>query len=514
MALPVVDIKAPGVKELIEGSVKEIANTIFASASVSITAAAKAVAPSIPQMVADITEDLRAGPVERFSKGLEKLDKLLQNFGGDLKDYSKELAKFVEQREKRIEKSETTIRELRESGVKAEIDDMGAISILSQEEISKREVQIENLNTKIKTDKENLEIQRKLLQEQGVTQGGEAMSKDFVEKQDNIIAAEQKREKLLVSLNKTEEDTSNDAQMSIRERASKFVDDYVPDQIRDIGGALVDGLMAPVNAVKDLGRFFGSLLKPLKFLLKPLKAMGKAFKGLGKLLFGFMKKAALMFKGFIVGMMGTIASMLPFIAIGLAIVIAIGLVIAGLVKLLQVIEENKEGLIAFKNRIMEIPGKIKDFFDEKFTAIGEAFNNFVENVKAIPGKISNFFKTVFAKIQNFFIDAINGIIGMYNKLPLKDIEMLENVPLPADNSAEIVPTDSSGGTVAAVQSGTGTATASVPPFLSTNNSQANSSNNAAVINNNAVNNNSVLASATSAKNNDAARQSLYSDASA
>jgi len=512
MALPVVDIKAPGVKELIEGSVKEIANTIFASASVSITAAAKAVAPSIPQMVADITEDLRAGPVERFSKGLEKLDKLLQNFGGDLKDYSKELAKFVSQREARIDKSEKTIRELRENNIKAEIGSMGEVKILTQNEILKREEKLKQIEEDIKLSKERIVVGQKMVQEDGNNK--KQVRNNIIREQENVIEQEQKRGKLLETLNKTEEDTSNDAQMSIRERASKFVDDYVPDQIRDIGGALVDGLMAPVNAVKDLGRFFGSLLKPLKFLLKPLKAMGKAFKGLGKVLFGFMKKAALMFKGFIMGMMGAIASMLPFIAIGLAIVIAIGLVIAGLVKLLQVIEENKEGLIAFKNRIMEIPGKIKDFFDEKFTAIGEAFNNFVENVKAIPGKISNFFKTVFAKIQNFFIDAINGVIGMYNKLPLKDIEMLENVPLPADNSAEIVPTDSSGGTVAAVQSGTGTATASVPPFLSTNNSQANSSNNAAVINNNAVNNNSVLASATSAKNNDAARQSLYSDASA
>jgi len=514
MALPVVDTKAPGVKELIQGSVKEIANTIFATASVSITAAAKAVTPSIPQMVADITEDLRAGPVDRFSKGLEKLDKLLQNFGGDIKDYSKELGKFVDQREARISKSEKTIRELRESNVKAEIGAMGEINILSQEEIRKREEAIETLNTQIKTDKEDLEIKRKLIQEAGVGGDGDALSKNVVDSQNAIIEKEQKREKLLESLNKTEEDTSNDAQMSIRERASQFVDDYVPDSIRDIGSALVDGLMAPINAVKDLGMFFGNLLKPLKFLLKPLKSMGKAFKGLGKLMFGFMKKAAMMFKGFIIGMMGTIASMLPFIAIGLAIVIAIGLVIAGFVKLLQIIEENKEGLIAFKNKIMEIPGNIKDFFSEKFEAIGVAFDKFIENVKAIPGKISTFFKTVFAKIQNFFIDAINGIIGMYNKLPLKDIEMLENVPLPADNSAEVVPTDSSSGIVAAAQSGTGTATSSVPPFLNTSNSQANNNNAAVSVNNNAVNNNTTLGSFASAKNNDFARQQLYSDSAA
>ena len=106
MALPVVDTDQPDVKKLIQEGVKDIANMIFKSASVSITAAAKAVTPSIPEMVADITEDLRAGPVNRFSKGLEKLDKLLQNFGGEIKDYSKELANFVTQREARIDKSE------------------------------------------------------------------------------------------------------------------------------------------------------------------------------------------------------------------------------------------------------------------------------------------------------------------------------------------------------------------------------------------------------------------------
>ena len=78
MALPVVDTNQPQVKELISAGVKDIANMIFKSASVSITAAAKAVTPSIPEMVADITEDLRAGPINRFTQGLEKLDKLLQ----------------------------------------------------------------------------------------------------------------------------------------------------------------------------------------------------------------------------------------------------------------------------------------------------------------------------------------------------------------------------------------------------------------------------------------------------
>jgi len=486
MALPVVDTNQPGVKELIQGSVKDIANTIFATASVSITAAAKAVTPSIPQMVADITEDLRAGPVNRFSQGLEKLDKLLQNFGGDIKDYSKELAKFVDQREARINKSEKTIRELRENNVKAEVNRFGEIKILSRTEIEKREKALEAADKVIKQEKEKIATNQKLVQEEkGNTK---ARREALVTSQEKIIKAEEKREKLLKTLNKTEEDTSDKAQMSIKERAANFVDDYVPDQIRDIGGAFVDGLMAPINAVKDLGRFFGGLLKPLKALPK-------------------------LFKGFIKGMMGAIMSMIPFILIGAAIVLTIGLVIAGFVKLMQAIEDNKVRLLEFKDRIMEIPGQIKEFFSEKFTAIGEAFTAFADKVKAIPDKISEFFSGVFNKIQNFFINAINGAIELINKIkPGKDIELLENVPMPTSEPASIVPADSSG-TVAAAQSGAVTTTGQGLPFLNTNNSQSNTNNAAAVINNNAVNNNTTLGSFASSKNNDRSRMSLYSDMS-
>jgi len=484
MALPVVDTNQPGVKELIQGSVKEIANTIFASASVSITAAAKAVTPSIPQMVADITEDLRAGPVNRFSKGLEKLDKLLQNFGGDIKDYSKELAKFVTQREARIDKSEKTIRELRENNVKAQIDSMGDIKILSQFEIGQKEKLLEQRTTEIKELKEKISTNQKLVQEEkGNTK---ARREAIVESQNTIIEKEKERADLLEVLNKKEEDTSDEAQMTIRERASNIVEDYVPDGLRDIGSAFVEGLMAPVNAVKDLGRFFGGLLKPLKLLPK-------------------------LFKGFIAGMLGAIASLLPFILIGAAVVLAMGAIVLGFIKLKEIIEENKLKLEEFKEKIKEIPGRIKAFFDEKFEALGLAFEDFKEKVKAIPGKISDFFKGIFNKIQNFFIDAINSVIELINKIkPGKDIELLENVPMPADNPAEIVTADGSG-TVAAAQSGTVSTQGQGLPFLNTNNSQISTNNAAAVINNNAVNNNTTNTVAASAKNNDFSRMSLYND---
>lgn len=245
MALPVVDINEPGVKELIQGSVKDIANTIFASASISITAAAKAVTPSIPEMVGDITEDLRAGPVNRFSQGLEKLDKLLQNFGGEIKDYSEELAKFVTQREARINKSETTIRELRENNVKAEISDMGEINILSKFEIQQKENELKAADKVIKTETKNVEKKTKLVQEEnGNTK---ARRESILKSQNTIIEKEKERSQLLEVLNKTESDDKK----TFREKFDDTIDTYVPDGLRDIGSAFTEGLTAPFTAIKD-----------------------------------------------------------------------------------------------------------------------------------------------------------------------------------------------------------------------------------------------------------------------
>ena len=485
MALPVVDTNQPEVKELIQAGVKDIANMIFKSASVSITAAAKAVTPSIPEMVAEITEDLRSGPVNRFSQGLDKLDKLLMNFGGNIKDYSKELAKFVDQREARINKSEETIRELRENNVKAEVTRMGEIKILSQNEIQQREKLLEKRTTEIKDLQDKIKTNQKLVQEEkGNTK---ARREAIVKSQETIIKKEQERTKLLETLNKTEEDASDEAKMTIRERASNFVEEYVPDGLRDIGSAFTEGLMAPITAVKELGLGFMSMLKPLKALPK-------------------------LFKGFIAGLFGSIIAFIPFLFKAALVVGALVLLKKAFDFLKEKVDENKEKLIEFKDKIVAIPGQVKDFFDEKFEALGVAFDGFVEDIKAIPGKISDFFKKIFNKIQNFFIDLINGAIDLLNKVPGVEMEKLENVPMPADEPAEIVQAET-GGTVAAAQSGTGTATANGPPFLNTNNNTSSVNNAAAVVNNNAVNNNTTVNSAASAKNNDFSRLSLYADAS-
>ena len=375
MALPVVDTNEPGVKELIQGSVKEIANTIFAAANVSITAAAKAVTPSIPEMVGDITEDLRAGPINRFSQGLEKLDKLLQNFGGDIKEYSAELGKFVDQREARINKSETTIKELRENNVKAEITNMGEINILSKFQIALKEKELAAANEVIKKEIKNVEEKTKLVQEEnGNTK---ARRESIVKSQNTIIEKEKERTQLLETLNKTEEEDKR----GFFERLGDGIKEYVPEGLSDVGSAFTEGLMTPINAVKDLGIMFGSILK-------------------------FAKNLPKLLKGFAAGLMASLVAMLPYLAIAAAIVI---------------------GLIALKKGF--------DLVVDNLDVIKQKLSDFGDAVMAIPGKISDFFTSVFAKIKNFFIDAINGVIGLINKIPGVEIEKIEKAPEGIDNSS-------------------------------------------------------------------------------
>jgi len=375
MALPVVDIEDTEVKGQIKEAVKDIANTIFNTASISITAAAKSVVPSIPQMVQEITDDLRAGPVNRFSQGLEKLDKLLDNFGSDIKDYSAELANFVKQREVRITKSEKTIRELRENNVKAEINNMGEVIILSKAQIETRERQLKAAEDLIKTEKDKIATNQKLVQEE--TGNTKARREAIIKSQNTIIEKEKERTKLLDSLNKKEEQDSEAARMTIRERAGNFVEEYVPDGLRDIGNTFMEGLMAPINAVKDLGRIFGGLLKPLKLLPKLLK-------------------------GFTVGLLGALATMVPYLLIAAAVVVAI---------------------IALKKGF--------DFLKENIDTVKEKLSNFADAVMEIPTKIKNFFTDIFVKIKNFFIDMINSVIELLNdKLGFLgvDIQKLEKEP--------------------------------------------------------------------------------------
>ena len=314
MALPSLDNTTD--KGQVQEIVSDIATAVFKSAKVSMESAAKAVIPSVPKMVEEVLEDLQSGSVRTFNLALDKLDRLVQKLGIDLKDYSKELANFQTKREEKLIKSETKIQALREKNIVATIEKSGDIKILSQAEIRTRQDNLELLEKNIADMEKSLEKDRKLLQEDKKlkTTAISKKRKDISLQSEAIEEKKKQRDEQKEVLGDKGEKQPGIFQRG-REGVSNFVDEYVPDVISDIGGTFIEGFMAPINAVKELGKTFGQILKPLK-LLKPL------FTGL----IGTLKKFAL-------GLKASILSMLPQIALGVAILAVLGLIYVAMKKL-------------------------------------------------------------------------------------------------------------------------------------------------------------------------------------
>ena len=375
MALPDTRFNFAGGKKEVAEIVSGIGQAIFSQVRGSLEAASKTVVPSIQTMVAEITEDLSAGPIDRFNEGLEKVDRLVNKMGVDLGKYSKDLNKFLQERTERAKQSEETINQLRTQNIVAQVNKFGEVSILTQTEIEEQKKLLRDQNVEIKDSQKIIEKYSKIQQKGGDLTAEQ--SAELVEANKKVIETTEKRTKTLETLNLQEQDDTR----TFREKAGDAIQEYVPDGLVDIGSAFTEGLMAPFTAIKDLGMMFGNLLKPLKLLPKLLK-------------------------GFTAGLLGALMAMLPYLLIVGAVVVAI----MGLMKILDHfgigLDDIINGLISFKDFIFELPGKIADGF-----------------------------KSIFNKIQNFFIDAINGVIDLINKFkPGKDIEKLEKKPLPGENT--------------------------------------------------------------------------------
>ena len=324
MALPT--LEAVTDKGEVQKIISDIATAVFKSAKVSLDSAAKAVIPSVPDMVEEVLDDLQSGSVRTFNLALDKLDTLVQKLGVDLNDYSKELANFQTKREEKIIKSETKIQALKEKNIIATIEKSGDIKILSQNEIITRQENLRALEKNIAAMEKSLEKDRELLQE-----GNKLKTTAQANKKQEIL---QKTEKLEEDKQKAADQrevlgSKGDEQPGVFQRASEgvgnFVEEYVPTPIADVGSAFVEGLMGPITAVKELGSVFGGLLKPLK-LLKPL------FSGL----LGSFKKFGLALKA-------SIVSFLPMIAIAALVGLALFALYKAFQKAVEFFNIQKDG---------------------------------------------------------------------------------------------------------------------------------------------------------------------------
>jgi len=271
-------------------------------------------------MVNEVLDDLKSGSIQKFNQAMEKLDKLVKVLGIDLKKYNKELANFAEKREQKIIQSEEKIQTLRENNIIAEIEKSGDIKVLSQNEIEEKQKALRDAENRIKELEKKIAKDTKQIQDPGLFDKKLKTTAQFNKKEEikkDVKELEQKkkeRDQAKGVLGERGEQQPGILQRG-RERVGSFVDEYVPDPIADIGSTMVEGFMAPINAVKDLGKSFGQLLKPLK-LLRPL------FTGL----LGSLKRFAL-------GLKASIIAMLPQIALGAVILTVLGLIYLGIKKI-------------------------------------------------------------------------------------------------------------------------------------------------------------------------------------
>ena len=368
MALPKTRFNFKGGKKEVAEAVGEIGKAIFQQVNVSVESAAKMVVPNVADMVTEITEDLKSGSLIQFQEALKKIDKLVNDLGVDINKYSKELGDFLKMRQEKSIKSEETVNQLRQKNIMAQVNQMGEVQILNKKQIAIQEETLKSYNNEIRTAEKTIESLSKRQQKgRELTEDQQA---DLIKANKTLIETTEKRNQVLSTLNKTESEDTR----TFRQKFGDAIDEYVPDGLRDIGAAFTEGLMAPFTAIKELGMLFGSLLKPLKALPKLLK-------------------------GFMVGLFGALAAMLPYLLIVGAVVVAIIALKKGFDFLMDNLDTVKEKLGAFADAVMEIPGKIADFF-----------------------------KGIFAKIKNFFIDMINGAIDLLNKVPGVEIDKIERAP--------------------------------------------------------------------------------------
>ena len=273
-------------------AVEEIAQVIFSKTRISVEGAAKAVVPSIPRMIQDISDDIRTGSVEKFKVSLKKLESIISKLGLDLNKYNKDLAGFLKQRQENLIKSEERIYEIREQGAKAEINQItGEIDFLSREEIKQRRDTLRETLINIKDlEKEKNKEEKKLQESRFLSEEEIESKKKFVSMSyDTLKTMQTQKETLMRTLNIQSEEELPSTSLFGRFRrptsrndrqGGEGIREYVPNFLLDIGDAFkqqITGFFQPIVMLKDI---FLDILKPLKIFKKLLGPIIGSFKKL------------------------------------------------------------------------------------------------------------------------------------------------------------------------------------------------------------------------------------------
>ena len=252
--------------------IEKLGKSIQDSTALGMKAATQAVVGNVPEMIRELTEDIKSGSIDNFATAINKLIKLTTELGIDLRDYNKDLAETVDKFTSKQMKLEDKLTKFREMGLKAEIKN-GEVKLLTQRDVFKAQKE------KIKNEKriEKLTEDRTRLQadlDSKVWENSKARTKA----QEKVIKNEEDIAQLRLDNEEIDKKTGvtadtgfsgNDQGFSkLTELKEAFM--IIPDTIADAFGQFA-------NVGKKAFSGF------MTFLGAPLKTIGKMFKSIANI---------------------------------------------------------------------------------------------------------------------------------------------------------------------------------------------------------------------------------------
>ena len=256
----------------IQQEVAKLSDVIAKRAQLGLKSATQAVVQNVPDMISQLTQDIKSGSIDSFGKAINKLNLLIDKLGINLRDYNSELADTVDRFRGDNQKMQEELARLREQGIRAEIDEStNTVKIITKERLRQLEAEKEVNLESIETNKREIEERQKLLN----------LSDQELEKK------KQNREEIEQEIRTRAERNENLAgeNRSIDERTSTTVDTG-----RDMGGfSKLAELKEAFMVIPDtINESFGQVKQVattlfagvMKFVRAPLQTIGKLFKSI------------------------------------------------------------------------------------------------------------------------------------------------------------------------------------------------------------------------------------------
>ena len=253
-----------------QAEITKLAETIKESAIQGLKSTTQTVLGNVPQMITDLTKEIQKGPIDSFAISMNKLVKLVDKLGINLRQYNEELADTVDEYRGSQEKLQQKLFDLRAEGIKAEINQKGdAIKLITERESKIIEARIDKRTDVIRErETEKRELLQKNLDTK-VTKGRKGREDAIIKNEEKISKLKLKNEEDKKKIGKTADTGGLGDQQGFGKLAElKEAFMVIPDTITEVFGS-----------VKNIGKIIGKQFKG--FLGQPMKTIARVFKSIG-----------------------------------------------------------------------------------------------------------------------------------------------------------------------------------------------------------------------------------------